>query len=448
MHRLASDWMPPRAAIAAALIYAVNPYQLAVIYLRSDFAELLASAVFPLAVYYALRCGAARAQQAAVAVDRGNWPDVTGLALVYAFIWLCNAPAAVIFSYALALLLLAQAIYRRSLKPLLRGASGLATGLMLAAFYIVPAAYERSWVNISQVLSIGLRPEENFLFTSILDPEHNLFNLNVSSIGMIVVALAAAGAALAYRRAPSLRAQWAPLYALTATGIWLMTPLSTIVWRYAPELSFVQFTWRWLSPLALCASFFLGQVVARSRKPRFLILGLLAVLAVTGVTILAGPVSQPWWDSEGVPIIEAQVQTERGYEGTDEYYTLGGDRTDLPVSAPPVALLPAGGKVVLQGWQPDRKEFTVDAPVAERAAVRLLNYPAWQVRVNGKLARTESARGTDQLLVPLPAGKTHVEIRFGETPDRIVGGALTGLGTLLLVAIVTIGKRRARELAA
>ena len=39
------------------------------------------------------------------------------------------------------------------------------TGFGLAAFYILPAAWERNWVQISQVLTANLRPEQNFLFT-------------------------------------------------------------------------------------------------------------------------------------------------------------------------------------------------------------------------------------------------------------------------------------------
>ena len=280
--------------------------------------------------------------------------------MTYAFIWLSNAPAAVIASYALGLLLVIQTTAHRQIKTLVLGAAGLATGLTLAAFYIVPAAYERSWVNISQVLSDGLRPEQNFLFTMILDPEHNLFNLKVSAIGMIVVGLAAAGAALCYLRFPDRRRSWTPIFILTGVTLWLMTPLSVLVWQYTPEMRFVQFSWRWLTPLALCAAFFAGQIVARSRRPTFSILRISAVLAATGLTILLGPVSPPWWDSEGLSVIQAQVQTERGYEGTDEYTTFGGDRTDLPVSAPPVSLSPVAGRVSIEEWQPGWKGFEVD----------------------------------------------------------------------------------------
>lgn len=442
MHRLARDWMPPGAAVAAALFYAANPYQLLVIYLRSDFAELLASAVFPLAVYYALRCSGSPRDTGTGATWGPSLRNAMGLSLAYAFIWLSNAPAAVIASYALALLLVIQTITHREIKALVLGAAGLGAGLMLAAVYIVPAAYERSWVNISQVLSDGLRPEQNFLFTMILDPEHNLFNLKVSAIGMIVVGLAATGATLCYLRFPGWRRSWAPIFILAGVTLWLMTPLSVLVWRYTPEMRFVQFSWRWLTPLALCAAFFLGQIVARSRRPISSILLVSAMLTATGLTILLDPVSPPWWDSEGLSVIQAQVQTERGYEGTDEYTTLGGDRTDLPVSAPPVSLSPTGGRVSIEEWQPKWKEFEVDAPVAERAAVRLLNYPAWEVRVNGQVRAAESARGTEQLIVPLPAGKDLVEIRFVETPDRKVGAALSALALILLAAAAAVVRRK------
>ena len=309
MHRLARNWMSPGAAVAASLFYAANPYQLLVVFLRSDFAELLASALFPFAVHFAMRCGTTVTKQHAHARETAPLRNAVGLALVYALIWLSNAPAAVISSYALAALLAAQAISQRSIKTLFVAGAGLAGGLMLAAFYVVPAAYEQAWVNISQVLSDGLRPEQNFLFTAIMSPEHNLFNIKVSLIALIAIGLATAAAALFYLRFPALRRSWGPILALSGVTVLLMTPLSTFVWRYAPELRFIQFPWRFLSPMALCTALFLGQIVAFSRKPAPAFLGVTAIFAATALTIVFGPVSPPWWDSEGLSVIQTQVQT-------------------------------------------------------------------------------------------------------------------------------------------
>src|SRR6202047_4912935 len=87
MWRLAREWLLGRQALTAGILYAVNPYHLVMVYYRSDFAELLASALFPLVVLGALR------------VARDGCVRVPGLALAFALIWLSNAPAAVIATY-------------------------------------------------------------------------------------------------------------------------------------------------------------------------------------------------------------------------------------------------------------------------------------------------------------------------------------------------------------
>ena len=51
---------------------------------------------------------------------------------------------------------------RRSLRPLVIGALALLLGLALAGFYVVPVLYEQKWVEIAQVLSPGVRPQDNF----------------------------------------------------------------------------------------------------------------------------------------------------------------------------------------------------------------------------------------------------------------------------------------------
>src|SRR5260370_910301 len=118
----------------------------------SDFAELLACALMPLVVLTALQlCGLMKNR-------RGSLPRAMAFfAVAFAAVWLSNAPAGVMASYSVAIIFAWAALGEKSLRPVWRGAGGLALGFGLTSFYLLPAAYEQRWVNIAQALSSGLQ---------------------------------------------------------------------------------------------------------------------------------------------------------------------------------------------------------------------------------------------------------------------------------------------------
>src|SRR2546422_6230744 len=109
MFRLAREWMPAGEAARAAVLYAVNPYHLVVVYFRSAYAELLASALFPLVVLNAVRIG--RDPSPDAGRGAGNLPprtlrrDMAGLGPRFAAVWVCNAPPAGITNHSLVVVL-------------------------------------------------------------------------------------------------------------------------------------------------------------------------------------------------------------------------------------------------------------------------------------------------------------------------------------------------------
>ncbi len=458
MFRLAREWMPAGEATRAAVFYAVNPYHLVIVYFRSDYAELLASALFPLLALYAIRLG--RDSAISKPLDAEQAPgrlqrEIVPLALAFAAIWLTNAPAAVIATYSLALLLAVLAATRRSAVPLLAGCAAMALGLLLAGVYIVPASFEQGWVNIVEVLSVGLRPEQNFLFRSINDPEHNLFNLLVSTIAAAQIAITGLAAIAASKPADQMskgaRELWWGLLALGAASAALMLPVTSLAWRYLPELRFVQFPWRWLLPLGLAFALFVAAAIPQTRAPRFWTLVIVATLAAVGAHL----VHQAWWDTEDVPALRRAMGQGKGYEGTDEYCPRGTDHYDLPADAPLVGVVrPEEGDLPqerntlahaqVERWDAETKLIAVEAQHPVTLAVRLLNYPAWQLEVNGKPARAESREHTGQMLILLPAGRSRVRVRFVRTADRTAGTLLSAGAGLLLTGLGLIRRGRAR----
>lgn len=414
MFRLAREWLPGSDAGFAALLYAVNPYHLLHIYWRSDFAELLASAIFPLIVLYAIRAGHA---------DRRALPP---LSLLFAATWLMNAPAAVVASYSIALLLAVTAVEKRSLRGVWIGAAALVLGFALAAFYIVPAAFEQRWVTISEALSSGLRPSDNYLFTWTNDPEHTYFNFRVSKIAVAEMLIAAV-AGFAARRLRERREVWWALVALLAAAGVLMLRITRPAWALLPELRFVQFPWRWLLAFNAVLAVVLASAVAGRRR------ALLWAACIAALALCAFfQARDAWWDSDGVRDLQKAILVRgKGYEGTDEYTLKGGDHYDLDAKAPPVTVQPdaegnsAAAQIQVERWRGQRKLFAVHAQQPVTLALRLMNYPAWRVTVNGRPAQARSREAVGQMVLDVPAGASRVEVTFGRTPDRFWGGAIS-----------------------
>lgn len=202
MWRLAREWLPGRQAIVAAILFAVSPYNLVIVYYRSDFAELLAAALLPLLVWGALH------------VAREEWSRVPTLAIVFACIWLSNAPAAVIATYSLGLIIIVICVLRRSLRPAAPVSAAMMAGFGLAAFYILPAEWEERWVQIGQAVADNLRPAQNFLFAHASDPEFVLFNWKVSGVALGTILVTGIAMVFAARRRRDYEQLWWILAAL------------------------------------------------------------------------------------------------------------------------------------------------------------------------------------------------------------------------------------------
>lgn len=461
---LARKLMPDRGALFAAACYAANPNALLIIYMRSDFAELLASAFFPLLFAAALRLtGLLSCEDPGSASQRRV---IAIFAATFAAVWLSNAPAGVLATYGIAVLFAWAALAQRSCRQLARGAGGFALGFGLAAFYIVPAAYEQRWVNISQVLSSGLLPAQNFLYTTINDPEHNLFNWIASTAAIVLIVLTGLASLAVLRHArsgdfpqdnstlDSSRLSRAFLVLAAVATLMMLRP-SSLLWEFLPKLRFVQFPWRWMSILAVPFAYFLGATVAQPflavrqpKKSKYLIPSLW--IAATAVILFAAGVffvRSTWWDADDIPTLQAALQTGDGFEGTDEYDPIGDDHYNLPPKAPQAVLLPpldsrAGATAPLVTslnilrWTAQERIVRLNSPGPARLALRILNYPAWRIELNGTVANPGPPTDNNQMILAVPAGESTVRVVFTRTTDRTVGSILSVAAAFVALALI------------
>jgi hypothetical protein len=436
---------PPRGALVCAVCYAANPYALLIVYMRSDFAEQLALAFFPL-VFLA----AAEVAGLLVSPTASARRSIVFLAITFAAVWLTNAPAGVVASYSLAMLFAWTAVTQKSWRPLFQGGAALALGLGLAGFYLVPAAYEQSWVNISLALVSGLQPLQNFLYSVIADAEHNAFNRIASHAAVLMMVLTGVFAALSFPRGrpnagPLTKNFWTALVALSVTAAILMIRISNIFWIVLPKLRFVQFPWRWMSILAIPFACFISAAIVHKRMRGYraasTTAGLLAILACTAAYM----VRHTWWDSEDVPVLLQALQNDEGFEGVDEYDPLGDDHASLPEKSERVTIVPAtpnaeagtesDAEVTVEHWTAEKKEMRITTREPSLLKLRLLDYPAWRLQVNDSIVVPEQTGETAQITVPLAAGSSHAVVRFIRTPDRSIGALISGVSVLIALLL-------------
>ena len=423
MFLLARSFFDQRDATFAAVLYAINPYQLVIVYWRGAFAELLASSLFPLLLLLLLR------------TDEKRRRIIVLLALLLASAWLINVPAALMIHYSLILMMVLIAWLRRSPRILVAVAVSVVMGAALAAFYLLPALYEQKWVNIGHAVYAkgNSRPVDNFLFTHTTNANHNGFNDTISwlATGEIVITVAAAWAARNSRRRN--QELWFALLIWAAACALLMLRVSNKLWEILPQLRFMQHPWRWLLALAVPFTCLIVMGFRRWTSRIALYFAMLCLLF-----FLRKHFDHPWWASAAVlHSIEHNVATGEGYKGTEEYTPAGTHPSSVSKNEPRVTIDGSSHAAILVSeWGAERKDFIAQLSAPDHLALHLFNYPAWRVEVNGYEVQAGRRENTGQMLVPVQAGLNRVQVLFVRTLDHTAGRWISGLALLLSLGLL------------
>lgn len=448
MRSFAGGWLPPVTATAVACLYIANPYMLFVAYERTAYGELMAAALIPLLLCFAVRPS----------------PPIAALAATIAGIWLMNAPSGVMACYALLWIALLRLASERSFRSSLRLASATAIGLALAGFYLVPAAYQERWVEIARAIGPDMRFQDSFLFHRSGEAFHDAVLHTASILACILLAFALASILLWRDASRSRPLLW--LASLAALILLLLVPISAPLWRHAPQLAYMQFPWRWLLVLAPVAALFVAGSLAQRTQTAWLVTAV-AVLCGASIVACTRPFHQYCDDQDNVSAQLALMRDGTGQEGTDEYTPHDDDNAEVDQDMPEVRVLVSPGAeeqdsgkvqnpeyepdpnaerhatITVTQWLSERRSIALDTPAPGYAVFRLMDYPAWTVRRNGEIVTQRPRRDDGLLTIPVPPGRSEIDIQWHTTPDIWIGRALSLLG-LCVFGLVWYRERRAR----
>jgi hypothetical protein len=481
-HYLARDFTTQSAATLAAIVYTVNPYMLFTAYERTAYAELLAAAWIPLLLHAILR----------------KQVTIPSIAIPVALLWLTNAPAAVMSCYALALLA-AIRLFRENRNPqaiatnpgapyldsemwasresatapahpsasnapsqtplqlTLNTIAGTILGLGIAAFYILPAAYERRYVQIAMAIIPNMRIQDNFLFHRTGDPPHDQVLHTASLIALILVAATiitlttlrltnksrVPHPSQSYREGgdamPSISHRLLlPITILTIVITLLLTPLTTIIWTHAPELAFLQFPWRLVALLTAVLSLAIALALAPLNLKPISTAALTLVLAAAVTYPAYAVFHQTCEEEDTIPARLVLFQSNHGAEPTDEYTPVNADNDTLAHTNPSYWLASDPNAKAPTNTQPGKAptHLTLNSPTPKDLILNLRDYPTWRIMLNGTPIIAHLQRDDGLIALPIPASPSTMDITYTQTLDQTVGDilSLASLALLLVLA--------------
>jgi hypothetical protein len=473
--------------LAAAVAYVYIPYHLVDIYVRADMAEFAAMAFFP-AVLWAL-------DYLMSAVNRRQRATgIAATALLYAGLVLTHFTMGVIFSPVAAAYALWRGIFpddqpRGRLKDLIRRlappAAALALGLALSAAFFLPALAELRYVKTSDLAGGYFSYAKHFVYLfQFISP---LWDYGYAGEGPldqmpyqlgvvpVVLALLALGLVIGVRsngfsrsnpvsgatpagdgevRSNSTNrsllvpgvAHSSTIFFLLLTGVlvFLMLGASQPLWDlFKPIVAFIQFPWRLLVLTAVSLSFLAGVVVAYRRAAAPLVLVLIILASYSYAT--------PRYTDAEVSLAKMMAfQVRTGEMLGDTIWV-----SQKPMTSPlvpqylagqplarVVALTPgASAETTHEGGASVKAR--VSSPAGAGVGIYTRYFPGWQATVDGAPVEVTPWGEQGLMQVQVPAGEHTLALRFGDTPARTAGKAVSLLALAVVAGVWLWGRRLA-----
>lgn len=448
------------ANLLVTLVYSCAPFHMVNVYVRGDsLSEFYAFVFFPLILWSLLRLHKKRSIRNAV------W-----VALSYAGLLLTHNISAMIFTPFALLYALWLSWETKNVKSLLRGLVALGGGLLLSAWFWLPALAERGNVYLRDMTTGYFHYAQHFRSLDLVQPGL-VFDYAITAnqqpfrMGLLQAALALVGltAILAWWiRQRRVESHSVFLVLLLASSTFMITPLSRPLWDRIPPLPLMQFPWRFLSLQALSTSLLVAYLIPQNWGKRIdtsyfvgpLVAFVLALLVLASALLGLRP--------ERLVINEADVTTQRLM--LYEYFTANVGttiRTDyLPSGVEPrpytsevlwqegtkPAPLTIAGEALathLQAQGPTSEGWAIEVASLEALlAFHTYYYPGWEAHVDGHSAQIEPLPGLGYIGLRLPQGQHKVQLQLGRTRVQLIAEIISALAAGVVLVMLLFGSRR------
>lgn len=428
----AKKHLKPLSAFIGAVFYLCAPYQFLDLYVRGAVGENLSFFLFP-AVLYFLK----------LLSEKTTRLRFLGLVFFTAFFSLSHNIMVLIFSpliFIYWLYLYYNSGFSKKLKTkfIKVGLTGIWLGFLLTSFFWIPAVGEREFVTL-EAFNPKTFYQDHFvelkqlIFSpwqygySILGPDDTM-SFQIGLPHWLVVLLTIPIGLFVFRSGRTQKRQLAFLIPqlIFWLAVFLMLPISLVLWKLTPFLGYLQFPWRFLS-LTMFAASFLAALAAEKQK----ILGTgLMVLCLIYAQQMVKPFF--WEKKSDMTYYDFLFTTSTMHENMPRWYTEENLNRFKSRFSSDTGLV----KFNELSWKTNEHVYEIQAEEPSYIWEQTAYFPGWQAYINGEKAEIKYDHKDYPGLISLKVskGKHLIKLRFTEnTLARIIGDCLSVLALFLVL---------------
>ena len=449
--------------LLSGVFYSFAPYHALDSYVRGDVSELWALMFFPAIFWATLRLK-----------EKPNLKRALVLGLFFAGLVLSHNLSAMIFAPPLGIFAAILFFRNRDFKSAKTFVLGIFMGILLSAFYFLPALFEKKLAHLETTIEGYFSYTEHFkgLTKLFIDRywgygssvreipgvvEDNTFPYQIGVVHWVSALLAFLGV-LAFWKRDRWRTVLVGFFVLVVLGsVFMINPKSVFIWNRIQPLTYLQFPWRFLELVIFFVSIICGAMATLFKKKylNWALVGVLLVLVVAFNFSYFKP-------QKFVYMSDAQILSGKSWDTLIKRSIF--DYLPIYAKAPPAELATEryqliSGKANIANFQEGSNwmRFNSQSKVPVLFQWSQYYFPDWRVFVDGKEVPDNYGRlihGPGGMPIindlglqtfAIPAGDHQVSAHFYNTPVRIAGNAMSVLGIFIGAGILFLGARRLKK---
>ena len=437
------------AAVAGAMLFLYAPYHAVQIYIRGSVGEYWAIAFVPLILYGLLRAVKGKNPLQGIGISSIALAATILSHTILGFLT-CIGLGIGIGVYFIILIIQKRFSKRVVLVPV----SAVVLGLLLSAFFWIPAMMEVSHTTVSQMVT-GASTTFFDHFVCLSQFWNSPWGFAGSAPGCVdgmsfkfgKVQLIIAGLSLGFlfllRKSKQMKDKNSFMRITMGAMlvlIFLMLSVSAFVWNMFPFTSVIQYPWRLLTygmmGLAICGAYFVSSF-------RIPLLRISIAVGIIAVTLFVN-----------AKIFVPQYTYERSSSEFERFEELRFTQSKISDEyLPPEIMRPSTGSDVTKTTVSGSNTFLIRRLVEKTTAllveIETVNaqditvqkawFPGWKVSVNGKKVEPRVTQGLPTVMIP--QGVSIIEMQFSNTPVRTVANWLSIVGICMVGALYVYGKK-------